>query len=191
MPAGDVRGDLDVGEGVTVVVGSAHRDGPGEAREGQETLDQAVIGPTEGLDVGAEGPGRADDEVSDAVTVDIAAGHADSAGVARERQEALNQAAVGPTEDLEVATRGPYRADDDVLLPVAVDIPSGHAHAAPEANEGQEAHHQTTIGAIEDLHVAAHAAGQNADDHIVDAVIVDVAGADADAAAKAREGQEA
>src|SRR5205823_5060082 len=95
----------------------------------------------------------------------------------------------GIVEQLDVPLRA--GADDDLGPAVQVGVGRRHADAARPAGEREETERFGAGAAVEDLYVPARRPGIGADDHVVEAVAIDVAGGDVDAALVAREGEEA
>src|SRR5205085_2131889 len=123
--------DAGVGRGadleatVAVGVGCRHLDTACERRGiGEEADDERAVPAAEGLNMAARRPGvGADEDVVEAIAVDVARAHEHTAGVAGEGQEALEQAAGSTVEDLDVSARSPRAgASDDVGHAITVDV---------------------------------------------------------------------
>src|SRR5262249_53605154 len=148
-----------------------HADGAVEAGEGEETVGQARDAgeqrtvAVEDLDVAVDRGG--DDDLGDAVVVEVGRRHGHAAGETRKGDEAGDQGAIGAAEDLDV-TVDPVGRHDDVGLAVAVDVADGDVDGALEVGEGEEAANLHAGGAVEDLDVTLRRVG--ADDDVGDAV---------------------
>ena len=145
--------------------------------------DGRPVRPVECRDLGAAaGPGPGDD-VGFAVAVQVAGRDVNApaeAGV--KRVKALEDAFVGAGEDLDVGAAARAGASDDVGFAVAVDIPTGHFHAAVECRSvGKKLSQDRSVGAGEDLYVRP-AAGTGAGNDVGVAIVVHVAGGDIHAA---------
>src|SRR5262249_49090617 len=133
------------GLAVEVEVGGPDADTAGEAGEGEETGELAAVQTAEDLDMPTGRPGiSTDDDIVEAIAVDITRGHVDAAGVAGEGEEAAD----GPG-DLRAGEAGKVLAGaagsagagagDEVGPPVARDIAGRHAPPAPIAAIGLHA----------------------------------------------------
>src|SRR5262249_43998599 len=125
----------DVGVAIAVDVPGRDAHAADEAWEGEEAHQQAAIPAAEDLDVTAWCPGiSADDEVSEAVTINVARGHEDAARVARQAEAAHHEGGGPAVEDLNVPARDARPArDDGVEDTVTVDVTDRHADIALEA----------------------------------------------------------
>src|SRR5439155_1946378 len=87
--------DNDLGPAVDVEIGRRHADAAPVDREGEETDRFGAGAAVEHLDVAPRGAGvGADNDVVEAVAVDVAGGHVDAALVTGEGEETVCQAAV-------------------------------------------------------------------------------------------------
>src|SRR5262249_26149635 len=130
----------DVGEAVGVDVACRHMHATGEAREGEEALEQSAGLAIKDLDVPAWRPRVGpDDDIVEAVIVDVARADRHAAGGALESEEAVEQGAGLAVEDLGVSTRRPRSgADDGVEDAIAVDVADRHADGPVVPGEGEE-----------------------------------------------------
>src|SRR5262249_45613730 len=158
-----------------------------ERAEGEEAGEQARGLTREDLHRLREpGPGSGDD-VGTPVAVDVARGDANALrDTERVPEEAPDQAAVLPGEDLHVGELG-GGAGHDVGLPVAVDVACSDRDAARVLGwVGQEALEQAQVCAGEGLHVRARARPR---DDVGEVVTVDVPRGHVDTSRVAREGE--
>src|SRR5262249_54024807 len=127
-----------------------------------------------------------DDEVGLAVAVEVAGGDENPARIIRVKgHEAVEDVrGVKRVEDFDLRSAGGARARNDVGLSVAVDIARGHANPARESHGiSVEAADFGAGLAAKDAHVRT-AGRAGAGDHIREAVAIDVAGGDENAAAE-------
>src|SRR5262249_1720152 len=179
----------DVGEAVAVDVGDADEDAAlelGAARRrriGQKARQQVAVvdvaRPGEHLDVRHRALAGADDDVVDAVAVDVARRHACAAHEVAEGAAVADQLPRGAVEHLDAAVDAlgaavSVGADDDVGAAVAVDVAAGDVDAAGEARRHREEAHDLLAGAaVEDLDVPAGGARRRAGDYVGVAVAGD------------------
>src|SRR5205823_3238975 len=130
----------------------------------------------ERLDVGAAARPGAGDDVGPAVAGQVARGDEHAAGEGPAvGEEALDAAAGGAAEHLDVRATARAGAGNDVGLAVAVHVAGGHGHAAAKQRVvGEERMDHGSRQAVEDLDVGA-ARGARAGDEVGEAVAVDVA----------------
>src|SRR5262249_17030963 len=148
-----------------------------------EVAQQAQVAAREDADAGVGAGAGADDEVGPAVAVDVPGRDAAAAGeVGGEGEQAGDPVAVCSAGDLYVRPAAGRGGGDVVSLAVAVHVAGRHLDAAAEGGVvGVEALENGAVLAAERLDVRP-AAGAGAGDQVGEAVAVDVADGDEDAA---------